>query len=535
MGLGWQLEHVPLGGCYTQCMLRPPRRYVPPMIYLPKSQYLYTMKIFPAAQIRAWDEYTIAHEPIASINLMERAAEALADWMVQLIAPHKTLCIFCGPGNNGGDGLALARLLQGQFSHIQVYLIASNKQSPDCRTNVERLQQLGITIHELANPADFPPIGLDTVIVDALFGTGLNKPLEGLAEALVQHLNNSTATCISIDLPSGLLADTPTAGTVIKATHTLSFQCPKLAFLLADNAALIGKVHILDIGLHPAYYNDTATPLQTVDAPLAQNLYQPRSATGHKYTFGHALLYAGSENMMGAAILSAKACLRSGAGLVTVHTEAAQKHIIPIALPEALVSDEAAFSTLVQKKAAIGIGPGWARNEHNAHLLEQILTDWEGPLVIDASALGLLVNCLPLLAAKKETPAILTPHGGEFARLFGETANGFTQMDRALAMAATHHCWIVLKGPHTLIACPDGKAYFNTTGNSGMATAGSGDVLTGIITGLLAQGYPAQAACLLGVYLHGLAGDCAAAASSVEAMLAGDITEQLGKAFQTLS
>jgi ADP-dependent NAD(P)H-hydrate dehydratase / NAD(P)H-hydrate epimerase len=492
------------------------------------------MKIFSAAQIRIWDQYTITHEPIASIDLMERAAQALAQWIIQHIQAHKTCCFFCGPGNNGGDGFALARLLQGQFSNIQVYAIASSKQSPDCRTNAERLQQLGITINELARPEDFPAIGLEDVIIDALFGTGLNKPLEGLAEELVQHLNNSAATCIGIDLPSGLLADDPTTGVVVKATHTLSFQCPKLAFLMADNVAFVGNVHILDIGLHPVYYYDTATPLQTVDAPLAKTLYRPRLATGHKYSFGHALLYAGSDNMVGAAILSAKACLRSGAGLVTVHTMAALKHIIQIALPEALVSDEASLNTIVQKKAAIGIGPGWEPSEYNQHVLEHLLTDWAGPLVIDASALGLLAHSLPLLTAKKGTPAILTPHGGEFARLFGESTHGFAQMEQALAMAQQHHCFIVLKGHHTLIACPDGTGYFNTTGNSGMATAGSGDVLTGIITGLSAQGYPAQSACLLGVYLHGLAGDLAAAASSEEAMMAGDITEQLGRAFRSL-
>lgn len=492
------------------------------------------MKIFSAAQIRAWDQYTIAHEPIASIDLMERAAQALAQWMAQHIPLHKTLCFFCGPGNNGGDGFALARLLQGQFSNIQMYAIASSKQSPDCQTNRERLQQLGITINELASPTDFPGIGLDDIIIDALFGTGLNKSLEGLSEELVQYLNNSAATCLGIDLPSGLMADGPTAGMVIKATHTLSFQCPKLAFLLADNAALIGNVHVLDIGLHPVYYHDTATTLQTVDAPLAKTLYRPRLIVGHKYTFGHALLYAGSENMMGAAILSAKACLRSGAGLATVHTQAALKHIIQIALPEALVSIEASLNTILQKKAAIGMGPGWEASEYNQQLLEHLLTDWQGPLVIDASALGLLAHSLPLLAAKKGRPAILTPHGGEFARLFGQSANGFAQMNQALAMAQKHQCFIVLKGHHTLIACPDGTGYFNTTGNSGMATAGSGDVLTGIITGLLAQGYVAQSACLLGVYLHGLAGDLAAAASSEEAMMAGDITEQLGRAFRTL-
>jgi ADP-dependent NAD(P)H-hydrate dehydratase / NAD(P)H-hydrate epimerase len=492
------------------------------------------MKIFSAAQIRAWDQYTIAHEPIASIDLMERAAQALAQWITAHIPTHKTLCFFCGPGNNGGDGLALARLLQGQFAAIQVYTIPSSNSSPDCQTNGERLLTMGVPIRQIASASDFPILDLQTVVIDALFGTGLSKPLEGLPQALVQHLNASGTTCISIDMPSGLLADGPTTGTIAKATHTLSFQCPKLAFLLADNADFVGKVQLLAIGLHPAYYASTATALQTMDALLVKSLYRPRQTFGHKYHFGHALLYAGSSNMMGAAILSAKACLRSGAGLVTVHTEAALKHIVQTALPEALVSDEASFNAITKKKSAIGIGPGLAMSKYNEHLLQRLLADWEGPLVIDASALGLLVDHLPSLTDKNDMPAILTPHGGEFARLFGESPNGFAQMDTALAMAQQHKCFIILKGHHTLVACPDGTGYFNTTGNSGMATAGSGDVLTGIITGLLAQGYTAQSACLLGVYLHGLAGDLAAAAASEEAIIAGDITEHLGRAFKTL-
>jgi len=494
------------------------------------------MKIFAAAQIRAWDEYTIQHEPIASIDLMETAASALAEWIAKHIATHKQLVICCGPGNNGGDGLALARLLHNQFAHITVFIMASDKKSDDCKTNLQRLQKTAIPVIEIKETNDFPLLTPSTVVIDALFGTGLHQPLAGLPQQLVEHLNNTGATIISVDMPSGLFADTNSVGnTIIKATYTLSFQCPKLAFLLADNEPYTGKVQLLNIGLHPDYYHHTNSHYYTVEKSLAASLYRPRNRVGHKYTYGHALLYAGSPNMMGAAILSAKACLRSGAGLVTVHTEAPLKPIVQTALPEALVSSETLFDTVTQKKAAIGIGPGLAIDEYNSHLLQRLLTDWENPLVIDATALTLLAPHLSLLSQKKGIPAILTPHGGEFERLFGKSNNSFDQLHTALIKAKEHNCYIILKGHHTLIACPDGEAYFNTTGNSGMATAGSGDVLTGMLTGLLAQGYEAKEACILGVYLHGLAGDLAAAAFSEEAMIAGDITEQLGAAFRAVA
>ena len=493
------------------------------------------MKIFTAPQIKEWDQFTISTEPVSSIDLMERASAKCADWITQHIPHHKKLIFFCGNGNNGGDGLAIARLLLNERGNIAVYVFKTAKRSADCEINLHRLMDMQVIIHEIETAGNFPEIDENDIVVEALFGTGLNKPPEGIAKMLMHYINQSEATVISIDVPAGLFTDVSSkSNTIIKATHTLSFQCPKLAFMMTENGEVVGDLTILDIGLHKKYYDDTITDIYSLDETTALSLYKPRKPFTHKYSYGHALLYAGSHNMMGAAILCAESCLRSGAGLVTVHTEDSMMAVIQTALPEAIASSENDFTVVSKKKAAIGFGPGLAIDETNKKLLVQILTEWNGPIVIDASGITLLQWATELLPRKNGEATILTPHTGEFENLFGVTNNDFERMELALEKAAQLNCYIILKGHHSLIACPDGEAWFNTTGNSGMATAGSGDVLTGIITGLLAQGYKAKDASLLAVYLHGLAGDLAAATLSEEAMIAGDITDQLGNAFRQL-
>jgi len=493
------------------------------------------MKIFSAPQIREWDQFTISHEPISSIDLMERASAKCAEWITQHIPHNKKLLFFCGSGNNGGDGLAIARLLLKERGNVAIYILKTGSRSIDCELNLHRLMELQALVHEIETADNFPEIDGEDVVIEALFGTGLSKPLEGMAQMLVQYMNESEATVVSIDMPAGLFADTSSKDcTVIKATHTLSFECPKLAFMMTENGEYIGNISILDIGLHKKYCEESITDTYSIDQESVQPFFKPRKAFSHKYNFGHALLYAGSNRMMGAAVLSAESCLRSGAGLVTVHTDVALMPIIQTALPESITSAENDFNILSKKKAAIGIGPGLEINNANTELLKTILTNWDGPLVVDASGLTLLQPLLELLPLKKGTPAVLTPHAGEFENIFGKPTNDFEQMKLAIQKAAELNCYIVLKGHHTIIACPDGEAWFNTTGNSGMATAGSGDVLTGIITGLSAQGYSPKNAGILAVYLHGLAGDIAAANLSREAMIAGDITKNLGNAFKEL-
>lgn len=492
------------------------------------------MKIFSAAQIRAWDAFTIDNEPISSIELMERAATACFTWLTDRFEHSTKYAVFCGRGNNGGDGLAIARLLLLAGQNVEVYVLQGEKSSEDFTTNLDQLNKFTDS-KEISSSADLPNISNETVVIDALFGTGLNKPPEGIAAELINHINASGNQVIAIDMPSGLFADTASIGNIIvQAGVTLSFQINKLAFMLAENKSFTGEIVIVDIGLHPSYYEQTPTLFYTATKELINSIYKPRNQFGHKYNFGHALLFAGSRNMMGAAVLCAKACLRSGAGLVTVHTEEGTQGIIQSALPEAITSTEDNFDLLLAKKAAIGIGPGLLVSDVNTNLLKKIISTYEKPIVIDASALTILAGNISLLQQRGFAAPVLTPHSGEFDRLFDKRQGDFERMKKAIEMAATLNCYIALKGHHTLVACPDGDAFFNTTGNAGMATAGSGDALTGILTGLLSQGYTQKEACILGVYLHGLSGDLAASKISQEALIAGDIIDHIGTAYQKI-
>ena len=493
------------------------------------------MKIFTATQIRAWDKCTIKKEGISSIELMDRAATASFEWIKQNIPLTKHFHIFCGTGNNGGDGLVIARLLKMAQAEVIVFILDNKKHSSDFNINLLRLSDLQIEMIYFKAEKDFPTIDEDAVIIDALFGTGLDRPLKSIAAALVNYINQTHVPVISIDMPSGLAADgTLQGGSIIKATNTLSFEVNKLAFFLPENAVYTGAIQIISIGLNKNFYDETASNFETIDEHLIAKIYIRRNAFAHKYNFGHALIYAGSKNMMGAAILCSKACLRSGAGLVTIQVSRDCEGIINVAIPEAITSSTSKKENSWLKKAAIGIGPGMEINSSNKLLLKKILTDWDGPLVIDASALQLLITLSNLLPTRKNHPAILTPHQGEFEKLFGKTISDLETLQLATKKSAELNCFIILKGHNTLISCPDGHHYFNTTGNAGMATAGSGDALTGLLTGLLAQGYTEKNACILGVYLHGLAGDIAAEKMSQEAMIASDITVNLGEAFKQI-
>ncbi len=492
------------------------------------------MKIFSASQIREWDAYTITNEPITSIDLMERAAAACFKWITHHFTSPEKYIVFCGTGNNGGDGIAIARMLLQANETVAVYILEGEKRSDDFSTNLQQLELLKPELTFIEITA-LPTIAPKAIIIDALFGTGLSRQLTDGASDLVNHINNSGNGIVSIDIPSGLYADSNSIGNcVIKAKYTLSFQLNKLAFLLAENSSFTGMIQILDIRLHPVFYEKTSCLFNSIEHADVKLIYKPRHQFSHKYNFGHALLYAGSKNMMGAAVLCAKACLRTGAGLVTVFTEEGNQPVIQVAFPEAISSTETNFKKISIKKSAIGIGPGLALTKNNRELLSKIMIGFSGPLVIDASALQMLAINIGLLIHRNLKPTILTPHTGEFEKLFGKTAGDFERMNLALQKAAQLNCYIVLKGHHTLIACPDGSAFFNTTGNAGMATAGSGDVLTGILTALLAQGYSQKEACILGVFLHGMAGDIAAIKWGQEALIAGDIINALGDAYRRI-
>ncbi|MBI2729589.1 MAG: NAD(P)H-hydrate dehydratase [Sphingobacteriales bacterium] len=502
------------------------------------------MKIFTAAQIRNWDAYTIKHEPISSVNLMERAAAACYNWIMEtfLSSSVQNTCfkIFCGKGNNGGDGIALARMLLKAGKKVTVYILEfGHKGTDDFQTNLERLHEITTDIHFIQSPEYFPVITDTDIVIDAIFGTGLNKPLEGFTAELAQYINRSPATVIAIDIPSGMFADKSCKDYItVHATHTLSFQQYKLCFLLPENEERTGSIHILNIGLHNQYYNDEPAVFILLQENLLKKIYRPRKQFSHKGTFGHAALITGSIGFMGASVLCAKACMRSGVGKLTCYIPKCGYEIIQITVPEAMSSISGSNEYLenfepIAAHESIGIGPGIGMNKSGALLLEKVFTTFQKPVVVDADALNLL-STNPSLLAKLPHHSILTPHPKEFERLFGKTENDFERLHLALSKANQYNCFILLKGHYSFIACPDGKGYFNSTGNAGMATAGSGDVLTGILTGFLAQGYTALEASILGVYLHGLSGDIAAAKLSQEAMIAGDIINCLGDAFKTL-
>ena len=507
------------------------------------------MKILSAEDIKLWDQFTIQNEPVTSINLMERAASKCVEWLEKQEYSGKHFSIYCGMGNNGGDGLAIARLLAERKFSVSVYVLETgNKGTDDFRTNLQRLQSYkAVVIEHISSEKDFAKTNSGEIIIDALLGSGLNRPLEGLTSKLVSHINHSDCEIISIDIPSGLYVDRSSkANTVIHAKHTLSFQCFKMAFLFPENATAIGKVHILDIGLHPRFYENVFSRYQLIEATLIKNIYQPRDLFAHKGTFGHAAIVAGSTGMMGAATLCAKASLRSGAGKLTCYVPKTGYEIMQTSVPEAMsrisgTKDYIEWADGISEFDSVAIGPGIGINEYTTGLLKSVLQQTKKPVVIDADALNILASNHSLF---QDIPpySILTPHKKEFERLFGKSENAclpdrqdFDEVKLAEQKAKELNVVIILKGHYSFIATPQEGGYFNSTGNAGMATGGSGDVLTGILAGLLAQKYSSVEAAILGVYLHGVAGDLAAEKFSEEAMVAGDIVDYLGNAFKKIS
>ena len=497
------------------------------------------MKILSAEQIRQWDQFTIQQEPIDSVDLMERAAQKCTDWLCEQYPEANSFSIFCGKGNNGGDGLAIARQLLERNYFVSVFILEfGHKGTNDFQINLARLHKIPqADIHFIQIEEHFHSFPKGTIIIDAIFGSGLNRQLEGITANLVKYINNSGCKVISIDIPSGLFVDHSSKGNVVvHANHTLTFQCYKPAFFVAENEEAIGRVHLLDIGLHEQFLEQVTTNLELVDDKLISAFYKPRKSFSHKGHFGHALIIAGSYGKIGAALLTTKACLRSGAGLVTAHIPSSGYAIMQQAIPEAMVITDfnSSFVTKLadspDRYTAIGVGPGIGTAIESKELLYEIFNTYKRPLVSDADALNIMAG-EPELLRLLPAHSILTPHPKEFERLFGAAANDFERIETAKQKSAELNCVIVLKGHHTIIALPTGTIFFNSTGNPGMATAGSGDVLTGILTGLLAQGYTSSEAAILGVYIHGAAGDFAAKQLSMEAMIAGDIIDNLGKVF----
>lgn len=503
------------------------------------------MKIFTSAQIHELDKYTIDNEPIASTDLMERAANAITKAIIDEWTEYTPIVVFAGPGNNGGDALAVSRLLAERGYEVHTYLFnIHNKLSVDCQTNKKRLEECSKikSFTEITVNFDPPQLTENTLVIDGLFGSGINKPLSGGFASLVKYINQSPCKVVSIDVPSGLMCEDNTFNirtNIIRANMTLTLQQKKLAMMLPDNQLYIGKLKVLDIMLSHEYIENTDSKYYITEEKDIRNMLRPRYDFAHKGNMGTALIVAGSYGMAGAAILSTKACLRSGIGKVCVRTPMLNYQIMQISIPEAVLlmdNDEKVFSesTDANDYEAVAIGPGLGQAENTAVALMAQLKRTQCPIVADADALNILSSHQ---AWMQQLPRhiIMTPHLKEMDRLIGTACNGdYERLTKACEMAARHEAYIILKGHHTAICTPEGRVFFNNTGNSGMATAGSGDVLTGIITGLLGRGYSEQEACILGVYLHGLAGDIAARELGKESLIASDIIDYLPKAFKLL-
>ncbi|MEO8151140.1 MAG: NAD(P)H-hydrate dehydratase [Bacteroidia bacterium] len=501
-------------------------------------------KILDANHIRQADAYTIEHEPVSSLLLMERAAHGCFQWLRKHYGDKPNVKIFCGTGNNGGDGLVIADYLLAQNINVKVYIVRYSDQcSNDFSVNENRLlKNYADHVFNIHNENELPSIDSNDLVIDALFGTGLSKPPQGIAAQVIQHINLAQVTVVAIDMPSGLFADVTSithSDAIIKAKYTLTFQFKKRCFYYPESFPYCGDVEVIDIKLHQKFVSACSTHFYETEQQDIQQIIKPRNTFSHKGTYGHALLMCGSYGKIGAAVLSSKACLRSGVGLLTVNVPQCGYEILQTAVPEAMVIADEEQQVLCDEidynhYDAIGIGCGIGTDVLTIKLLKHLLGMYKKPMVIDADALNIISYHKELLY---QLPAgcILTPHVKEFARLTKYASDDFERNALQRELSAKYNCYVILKGKYSCVSTPEGDCYFNPTGNAGMATGGSGDVLTGILTGLFAQGYTPYETCIAGAYLHGAAGDAAAAQLSVAAMIASDITSHLGNAFLNIS
>ena len=510
------------------------------------------MRVLNADQMREADRRTIEDLGVPSAVLMENAGRqvvAAMDAAFDRLADAR-VAVLAGRGNNGGDGFVIARVLSQAGVDVQAYLVGSAAEvRGDARVNLDILGRLGLDVVEIRNAQDWELHGAAVlqrdIVVDALFGTGLKTPLEGLAETMAQDLNASPVPVVAVDLPSGLSADDPSPiGPVVEASMTVTFGAPKLPLVLPAGEQFAGSLVVADIGIPASVIDELPGPrIEHLQPRDIRPFVKARPRDAHKGHFGHALIAAGSRGRTGAAHLGAAAALRAGAGLVTVATPSSCLPIVASLGAEymTIALDELADGTIARSAAdvvlggsydVVATGPGLGTGQDQRAFVLALLERAAQPLVLDADALTVAASDLSSLRGTPDRPVVITPHPGEMARLTGQPVTDVQRRRLAVArdFATAHHVYVILKGYRTLVATPEGVVYINPTGNPGMATGGSGDVLTGMIAGWLAQGLGVTAACLLAVYLHGAAGDLAAAELGETSLVAGDLLAHLGAA-----
>jgi len=499
------------------------------------------MKIFTTENIRHIDDIITNNDTEATLALMERVASAVTYEIVARWRPSKRIVIFAGSGNNGGDALAVARMLYGQGYAPEIYLfnVHSSHLSQACIEQRALLMEIeGIDFTEIKDTFNPPELDTTDVVIDGLFGSGLRTPLRGGFTSLVQYINASDAYVVSLDIPSGMFGEWNTGidrRNVIHADLTLNYQFPRLSFFFAENAEYIGQVKVLDLEYDREVIERTSTDFYLIEKEDVKENLMPRNLFMNKYDNGSILLVAGSYGMMGAAVLAARGAMRAGAGVVTVHAPRCGFSVMQTAVPEVLFEpdrNEIVTSNIDTRRqySVVALGPGIGTSDETLEAMDQFLKKFKRPCLLDADAL----NCIArrqLLLRSIPNGSIITPHPAEFDRLFGKHDTDEERLQKAIDVSKLYEITIVLKGHYTMTVRPDGKVYINSTGNPGMATAGSGDVLTGIIASMIAQGNTPDLAVVMGVYLHGLAGDIAAREHEYYGLVASDIIDNLGHAF----
>ncbi|AWU44058.1 NAD(P)H-hydrate dehydratase [Blattabacterium punctulatus] len=510
------------------------------------------MKILSLNQIKKIDQYCIDHEDISSIELIERSAKSCLNWIIHNYHNIQKVILLAGNGkNNGGAGLSLARMLSKQYGSstvITIYILnIYNHFSPEFIINKNKILKYGgIELKTIHEGEEFPIFldNKDSLLIDAIFGIGLNRPIKKYWKSFFNYINeNKFISVISIDIPSGLFMEKNQNNFegIIKATHTLTFKSPKLPFFLSDYANYIGKWHLLNIGYKKSYTNEMYVKNFYIDDIFIKSIYKKRKKFSHKGTYGHGLLIGGYHGMIGSMALSSKASFRIGIGKLSIYVPRCGYQILQILIPEAIINtdSEDKFISNIPINIhvnAIGIGMGMGKKTITAYALESFFLKNKKnkiPMVIDADAINILANRFKIINLIPEK-TIFTPHTKEFRRLCGPWKNDYQKLKLLKKFSKKYKIYIVLKGAHTVISTPNGNLYFNSTGNPGMATAGSGDVLSGMITGLLAQGYTPKQSCIMGVYLHGLAGDIASIEKNEESIIAEDIINYIGKSYQKI-
>lgn len=503
------------------------------------------MNILSAKQIKEIDSLTLERQHIKSIDLMERVATLCADSILKKLEPNNKVIVFAGMSDNGGDGLAIARLLYGYNIPVKVVVVNHRKKfSTDAQINFDFLpKSLKSNYIQVDTGEDVQKIKLDenTVLIDALLGTGVKNQMTGILKAVCDKINSSPCKVISIDIPSGLLPDSSSVeflDSCVYSNLVLTLQFPNLALLMPENKYISPNFEIIDIGLDEKAIIDQKTNYHYLEDDTISKLLKSRNKFSNKGNYGHALLYAGSSGKSGAAIISAEACLRSGAGLLTVHSTKHIAEALTYRLPEAMTridENESYISSIESTKnySAIAFGPGVGIADETQQVLKSIIQLFQGRIVIDADGLTILSeNKTWLEFLPRDT--ILTPHPKEFERLVGSFEDNFDRLTKAQDFAVKYGCILVLKDTHTHICMPDGSVVFNSVGNPGLAKGGSGDALTGIILGLLSRGYSPPVATIIGVYLHGLAADLCVIEMSEESLLITDVINKLPYALKKL-